>query len=519
VTVSYEVEVADPRHRGCHRYVIKEPSLSPAKGVLSHHLHQIPNSEYPNNSQSQTTIPFYQPFLKRTITNTSNMSSIVNKVKDAISHKSSSDHDASHTTTTAPRGTSTTTSAHDGSYTSSNNYTHGGTQGPATHTDGPHSSNMANKADPRVDSDRDYSRNMGANPSGTATTGTTHGTHGTTGAGLTGSHGTTGAGIGSTGHSANVGPHSSNMANKADPRVDSDLDGNRGLGSNTYGTTGTHGSGLTGSHGTTGTGLTGSHGTTGTTGYGSTGHSNTTAPHSSNIANKLDPRVDNTYGSTGTHGTTGTGLTGSHGTTGTTGYGSTGHSTNVGPHSSNMANKVDPRVDSNLDGNRGLGSNTYGTTGTHGTTGTGVGTTSSTGTHSAGMSGIKGVVQPTHGSSGLTGSTGTHGTHTGTHGTTGLSSNPGPAPNTSGPHKSDAMNKIDPRVDSDRDGSKTVGGDKTYSRPDHTTNQYRDPTDAAQVPPSVLQKHLGPPTVAHEDDEYDHSRRHSVSHQEQHRGL
>lgn len=39
-----------------------------------------------------------------------------------------------------------------------------------------------------------------------------------------------------------VGPHSSNLANKADPRVDSVLDGSRGLGSGTTGT----GSGLTG---------------------------------------------------------------------------------------------------------------------------------------------------------------------------------------------------------------------------------------------------------------------------------
>ena len=44
-----------------------------------------------------------------------------------------------------------------------------------------------------------------------------------------------------TGHSG-YGPHDSSLANKADPRVDSDLDGSRGLGSSTTGT----GSGLTG---------------------------------------------------------------------------------------------------------------------------------------------------------------------------------------------------------------------------------------------------------------------------------
>jgi hypothetical protein len=34
--------------------------------------------------------------------------------------------------------------------------------GPATNSAGPHSSNLANKLDPRVDSDADGSRNMGA---------------------------------------------------------------------------------------------------------------------------------------------------------------------------------------------------------------------------------------------------------------------------------------------------------------------------------------------------------------------
>ena len=36
-------------------------------------------------------------------------------------------------------------------------------------------------------------------------------------------------------------------------------------------------------------------------------------------------------------------------------------STTAGPHSSNLANRVDPRVDSNLDGSQGLGGNTTGT--------------------------------------------------------------------------------------------------------------------------------------------------------------
>jgi hypothetical protein len=106
-------------------------------------------------------------------------------------------------------------------------------------TAGPHSSNMMNKADPRVDSDRD-GRGIGAGTAGVVA--------GTTSGGMTGTHGT---------HST-AGPHGSNLANKADPRVDSDRDGsNRGMGT------------------------------------GMTSTSNTAAgPHSSNAANKLDPRVD-----------------------------------------------------------------------------------------------------------------------------------------------------------------------------------------------------------------------------------
>jgi hypothetical protein len=71
-------------------------------------------------------------------------------------------------------------------------------------TAGHHNSDLLNKVDPRVDSDRD---GKGPLQPGTTHTGTTH----------------TGIGSGST----NAGPHSSNLANKLDPRVDSDLDGSR----------------------------------------------------------------------------------------------------------------------------------------------------------------------------------------------------------------------------------------------------------------------------------------------------
>jgi len=68
---------------------------------------------------------------------------------------------------------------------------------------GPHDSNLANKADPLVDSDRDGSRNAGA---------AAHGP---------GAH--------HTGHHT-AGPHSTDAGNKLDPRVDSDRDGSRNAG-------------------------------------------------------------------------------------------------------------------------------------------------------------------------------------------------------------------------------------------------------------------------------------------------
>jgi hypothetical protein len=271
--------------------------------------------------------------------------------------------------------------------------THGSTNA------GPHDSKIANKVDPRVDSDRD-------NRAKHDTFGTTGATHGTSG--LTGTHDTTGttgttatAGLAGT-HAAtgstNAGPHDSKVANKLDPRVDSDRD-NRAK-HDTFGTTGTTGtSGLTGTHstgttyGTSGLTGTGTHGTYGSTNAG---------PHDSKIANKVDPRVDSDLdnrarhyshptgtgtgtgiGSTthGTHGLgsagfdpqihgdtttatgtgTGTGLTGSglgshaqgapagssytNPTTTTTTTGGLG-STGTTGHDSKIANKLDPRVDS-----------------------------------------------------------------------------------------------------------------------------------------------------------------------------
>lgn len=303
---------------------------------------------------------------------------------------------------------------HTGTHTTN---THTGTTGAYNPTTGstnhgPHNSNLLNKADPRIDSDRDGS----------------HNTH----------TGTTGAYNPNTG-STNHGPHDSNLLNKADPRVDSDRDGSHNLGGNTHSTTAYGSTGLTGTHGT------------------STNH----GPHDSNLLNKADPRIDSDRdGSHNTH-------------TGTTGaYNPNTGSTNHGPHNSNLLNKADPRVDSDRDGSRNLGAATgtgySGTqTGNHlpgqhaGTTG-GISHSTNAGPHN---SNLANKADPRVDSD-LDSTGNRHGAHNGgVFGTSGSHATPGSgtAQNTAGPHNSDLLNKLDPRVDADLDGSKTYGGNKTHA--------------------------------------------------------
>ncbi|KAK2073208.1 hypothetical protein P8C59_007506 [Phyllachora maydis] len=233
---------------------------------------------------------------------------------------------------------------------------------------------------------------------------------------------------------------------------------------------------------------------TGTTGYGNTGVAEGThGPHSSRIGNAVDPRVDSDrdHRAAGLGAGTGAGYTG----TGVTnsGLGSSNHTSGVpqgmhGPHSSRIANTLDPRVDSDRDGSHTMGS----TTGTHtGMTGPGAGygnTSTTTGTTGVGHShhGISGHGPSIHASGAPEGSVGPHGSRVanamdplvdsdldgshrtvghhhstgpmaGMHGTSagvgGIAEfQPGPAPNTAGPHKSDLLNKMDPRVDSKQGG-------------------------------------------------------------------
>lgn len=226
-----------------------------------------------------------------------------------------------------------------------------GSHGNAT---GPHNSNLLNKADPRVDSDRDGSSNAGLAQHSAPLTG--HGSStGATGygSGTTGTHGAAGTGLGGNVGTAGTtsGPHNSNLANKADPRVDSDRDGSRGLsstggyGSSTTGTglgsgtTGTHGttglgSGTTGTHGTSGlgSGTTGTHGTSGL-GSGTTGSYGTGAgPHDSNLANKADPRIDSTTGTSTNTSTT----------------------TSTAPKKVSLLDKLNPKKDADGDGKPGF---------------------------------------------------------------------------------------------------------------------------------------------------------------------
>jgi hypothetical protein len=309
---------------------------------------------------------------------------------------------------------------------------------------------VANKIDPRVDSDRD-------NRAGYGTTSTGLGSHNTStgiGSGLaTG----TGANAYESTRSSNHGPHGSNIANAADPRVDSDRS-NLGSHGSHHQSTG-HSTGLGVGAGAAAGAAAGAYG------HHESNRSSNHGPHDSNIANKVDPRVDSdrdnsaAYGShststglgssttaTGTGATGTTGLTGHHGTIGDRSQHAT-HSTatgpassTAGPHENNLANKADPRVDSDLSKE------------TSGRFDKDV--------HKGSIGGA-GVI-PISGNAGPTSTkTFEEAQHTGAAGAGSSYNTAGSGlehQKTAGPHKSDLANKLDPRVDSDLDGSKTIGG-------------------------------------------------------------
>ncbi|KAI1630374.1 putative period circadian protein [Exophiala viscosa] len=281
------------------------------------------------------------------------------------------------------------------------------------------------------------------------------------------STGQTGTGYGhhagTTGTTTTAGPHNSSVMNKADPRVDSDLD-HRGNPTSHIG-----------GHGTSHT--TGGYGT----GVGTTGASTTAGPHNSSALNKADPRIDsdldhrgNPTSHVGGHGTshTTTGYGTGAGTTGTT---TTGTSASAGPHNSKLLNKLDPRVDSDLDhrGNptsaaggysQGAGYGAAGATGITGTTGTGHhshhhghGHHGQAPIHDQTTTGHTGVGSHTgyggnSGTTGLGGNSGTTGLG-GNSGTTGYGGNTSTTTGTQPVHNSNLLNKLDPRVKTDSNGN------------------------------------------------------------------
>ena len=296
---------------------------------------------------------------------------------------SPSSHGAGYGTSSAPMGASSGHTNFSGrepySNTSSNTHAPGpygtreeyGSTGPASHTLGPHSSNaanvvdprvqpepekmkdhktvgphhsdMLNKLDPRVDSDPRHHGYSDRDPtysnthSNTHSSGLSHNDNGRFDSNALDHNGVQKGGF-------ETGPHARLENRGSIPTAGGLPVGEHGNGpynnsSHSTGLTGSHG-GMTGSHGgVTGShggmagsqgGLTGSHG--GLTGnsysnepYGAS-HSNsshaygsntTSGPHTSDMANKVDPRVDSDnsrFASSG-HGhgpSTGTGFTGSH---------------------------------------------------------------------------------------------------------------------------------------------------------------------------------------------------------------
>lgn len=234
--------------------------------------------------------------------------------------------------------------------------------------------------------------------------------------------------------STTAGPHSSNLANKADPRVDSDLDGSGTLGNTGYGS----GTGLTTGSAHQGSleqdrGLAG--GTTATAvGSGLAGHS-----HSHTFGG--DPCERGEPPVPGPHFTT-------------------------GPHATDTANRLDPHVASGIHEPSAT---------THADSGSGVGSTIHSGDHrdrntalagGAGAAGIGAIESSRDASDPVTGS----------------------KPDSAGPHKSSLLNKLDPRVDSDlsknqvstgTSGSSGVTGTSALAEPDEKHLRGQGPTGAA----------------------------------------
>lgn len=203
---------------------------------------------------------------------------------------------------------------------------------PTSTSSGPHSSDMANRADPRVDSDQSkhhFGRDAVVAGTGVGVAEHEHKKHG-----LFGGHHKEPA-------STTTGPHMSGTANQVDPVVYSDGSKHHHDGRDAA---------VVGGVGAAGYEAEKHHGhhhnpTTATDGV-------TSGPRTTDIANRADPRVDSDN-SRHHHGRDAAVL----GAVGAAGYEAEKHHgrhhepTNIsGPHSSDMANRADPRVDSDNSG-------------------------------------------------------------------------------------------------------------------------------------------------------------------------
>ena len=235
--------------------------------------------------------------------------------------------------------------------------------------------------------------------------------------------GTSNTGTGSypAGGSTTTGPHSSNLANKADPRVDSDLDGSRTTGQTGYGP------GTSSTSGSTHKGALGRDAAIGAgTGAAAGGAASGLSSHGPESWEHGHENHGHLYGGDPC-GPGGTQASGPHFVS--------------GPHATDTANRLDPHVAGSVGGTE----TTAGHHGHHGHHGRqdkeATMATSATGAGLGAYEGTRDHHGVTSGGSTVTGH-GSSNTPTGT-------SSTGPAPNTAGPHKSDMMNKMDPRVDSD----------------------------------------------------------------------
>ncbi|KAJ6093556.1 hypothetical protein N7486_008845 [Penicillium sp. IBT 16267x] len=431
------------------------------------------------------------------------MSNIIHKVKDTIAqHKENKAEEKAETTgehhTGANQNTYDSTKSsnygpHDSNIANETDprvdSDRSNLTGSTTGNHGPHDSKLANKADPRVDSDLD----------GRATHNTSTATPTATGAG----YGSTSTNYGTanaydSARSSNYGPHDSNMGNAVDPRVDSNLDSHGAHNTSTgYGSTGPTAAGA--GYGSTGPTAAGA-------GYGSTGTNHGTAntydstrssnygPHDSNAANQIDPRIDSGRDGRAAHHSTPSGHGAGYAATGaavgagaghaashhhsSTQSPSTGPATSTsGPHSSNLENKVDPRVDSDTPNDRFSASTgpASSTAGPHQSNianeadprvdsdrnnATFVGDESrfDQDVHKGSLGGGNVIHM-----SGNKAPTTTQTFEKSQNESLGRGATAGSSYNdqkTVGPHSSDIANKLDPRVDSDLDGSKTLGSQR-----------------------------------------------------------